>query len=113
MPLATVCYNTHHARLEQTNETGRNTCPFNCVFLLKGNCMFHVEVRIKPGNSHIHAWCDKEWDYVGLQPDPCETEGEAIALARELWRDDGEDKHKIQYRVRRAGQDCGFFHVNY
>lgn len=73
--------------------------------------MFHVEARIKPGES-IDAWCGKEWEHIGLKPDPCDTEEEAVELARELWNDEGVDKHEIQYRVRMSGRDYGFFHIN-
>lgn len=75
--------------------------------------MLHfIEARIKPGNSHKFTWCGKNWDCVGLEADPIECETEAIELARELWDNEGADKYIIQYRVRRAGQDHGFFHIN-
>ena len=73
---------------------------------------YFVEARVKPGSSSKFTWCGKEWECVGLEPDPVDDESEAIALARELWNNDGADKRHIQYRVRRGGQDFGMFNIN-
>ena len=70
--------------------------------------LFYVEAR---GVRLKSMYCvyGREWESTGIEPAEFDDEAEAIEFARQC--DADEKFHVHEYRVRRAGEAHGFFHI--
>jgi len=70
--------------------------------------LFYVEARGVRTKS-MYCVYGREWESTGIEPAEFDDEAEAIEFARECAASDEVKVH--EYRVRRAGQNDGFFHI--